>query len=336
MDDFDFLDDEILDDDIEDLDCVLDDDFLEKHFHLVPTSVIENFPFIEDDVDAITDYELFTKGFGYLDEKKADKSEIPTVPTKVSELENDSGYITKDVDDLTNYTKTSNLASVALSGDYDDLLDKPTIPTVPTNVSAFNNDAGYITKDVDDLDNYTKTSSLSSVATSGNYDDLTNKPTIPDVSNFITKDVNDLTYYTLSSSLSSVATSGNYNDLSNKPTIPTQTSQLENNSGFITSTTNSFNNNDFSNSWTTNGQCIGLKCGVVKMLNLSIRNGTDRVVMTLPTGLRPTSEVLAPAQAISSGNPSGYVDITTAGVVTLSSNMPTSGSGSVCINIIYY
>jgi len=37
------------------------------------------------------------------------------------------------------------------------------------------------------------------------------------------------------SSLSTVATSGLYSDLSGKPTIPTNTSQLTNNSGFITS-----------------------------------------------------------------------------------------------------
>lgn len=54
---------------------------------------------------------------------------------------------------------------------------------------------------------------------SGSYDDLTDKPTIPDVSNFITKDVNDLTYYTLSSNLATVATSGSYNDLTNKPDL---------------------------------------------------------------------------------------------------------------------
>ena len=36
-------------------------------------------------------------------------------------------------------------ATVATSGDYDDLSNKPTIPTVPTNVSAFTNDAGYLT-----------------------------------------------------------------------------------------------------------------------------------------------------------------------------------------------
>lgn len=39
----------------------------------------------------------------------------------------------------------SDLATVATTGDYTDLINKPTIPTVPTNVSAFTNDAGYIT-----------------------------------------------------------------------------------------------------------------------------------------------------------------------------------------------
>ena len=37
------------------------------------------------------------------------------------------------------------------------------------------------------------------------------------------------------SGLSTVATSGSYNDLSNKPTIPTKTSDLTNDSGFLTS-----------------------------------------------------------------------------------------------------
>ena len=38
-----------------------------------------------------------------------------------------------------------SLATVATSGSYNDLSNKPTIPTVPTNVSSFNNDAGYLT-----------------------------------------------------------------------------------------------------------------------------------------------------------------------------------------------
>lgn len=64
-----------------------------------------------------------------------------------------SDFITKDVNNLTYYTKTSNLSNVATSGDYNDLINKPTIPTVPTNVSAFNNDAGYLTQH-QDLSNY--------------------------------------------------------------------------------------------------------------------------------------------------------------------------------------
>ena len=39
------------------------------------------------------------------------------------------------------------LSTVATSGSYNDLTNKPEIPTVPTEVSAFNNDAGYITMD---------------------------------------------------------------------------------------------------------------------------------------------------------------------------------------------
>ena len=40
---------------------------------------------------------------------------------------------------------TADLATVAFSGSYSDLTGTPTIPTVPTNVSAFTNDAGYLT-----------------------------------------------------------------------------------------------------------------------------------------------------------------------------------------------
>lgn len=43
------------------------------------------------------------------------------------------------------------LSLVATSGLYNDLRNKPIIPTVPTNVSAFNNDAQYLTEN--DIDN---------------------------------------------------------------------------------------------------------------------------------------------------------------------------------------
>jgi len=74
-----------------------------------------------------------------------DLTNKPTIPSKTSDLTNDSGYIDNTVNNLANYTLSSNLSSVATSGSYNDLSNKPTIPTVPTNVSAFTNDAGYTT-----------------------------------------------------------------------------------------------------------------------------------------------------------------------------------------------
>lgn len=47
--------------------------------------------------------------------------------------------------DISGKANTADLATVATSGSYNDLTNKPTIPTVPTNVGAFTNDAGYIT-----------------------------------------------------------------------------------------------------------------------------------------------------------------------------------------------
>lgn len=51
-----------------------------------------------------------------------------SVPTATSDLNNDSGFITGAALDA--YTPTADLANVALSNDYDDLDNKPSIPTV--------------------------------------------------------------------------------------------------------------------------------------------------------------------------------------------------------------
>lgn len=70
---------------------------------------------------------------------KADKSEIPTVPTNISAFTNDAGYLVAA--DIAGKANSADLATVATSGDYNDLTNKP------TNVSAFTNDAEYIAKD---------------------------------------------------------------------------------------------------------------------------------------------------------------------------------------------
>lgn len=76
------------------------------------------------------------------------------IPTKTSELTNDSGYATQTWVENQGYSK--------FSGSYNDLNDKP------------------------DLSIYAQTSNLSKVATSGSYNDLTDKPTIPDTTNLVT------------------------------------------------------------------------------------------------------------------------------------------------------
>ena len=49
-------------------------------------------------------------------------------------MTNDSGFLTKH-QDLSSYAKTASLATVATTGSYNDLTNKPTIPTVGTIAS---------------------------------------------------------------------------------------------------------------------------------------------------------------------------------------------------------
>ena len=162
-----------------------------------------------------------------------------------------------DPDGGSNYsiTSTQQLLSVpyalyakdagnGFSGDYNDLINKPTIPTVPTNVSTFANDANYVTTSQLNAANYITAAQIPAQVNadwnattgvalilnkptlfSGNYNDLTNKPTLFDGN-----------YNSLSNrpNLAAVATSGNYNDLINKPSIPTAVGELTNNVGYIT------------------------------------------------------------------------------------------------------
>ena len=170
--------------------------------------------------DYITSSELITELGNYvtstdLAAELLNYAELDDIPTKTSDLTNDSGFITSSAltgyatetwvtnqgystfsgsyNDLTNKPDLSiyELAADAFSGDYNDLINKPTIPVVPTNISAFTNDSGYITSSAltgyateswvsTELLDYVELSDLATVATSGSYNDLTNKPTIPD------------------------------------------------------------------------------------------------------------------------------------------------------------
>ena len=151
-----------------------------------------------------------------------------------------------------------DLAPVATSGDYDDLNNKPTIPTDTCDLT---NNAGYITGitsgdvttalgyipyDASNPSGYT--SNVGTVTSVNNVNPVSGNVTIsiPTATSDLTNDSgfitlsaltpyatqtwvenkgyitsSALTPYALISSLATVATSGNYNDLTNKPTIPT-------------------------------------------------------------------------------------------------------------------
>ena len=113
-----------------------------------------------------TNLSQFTNDMNYV--TTLDVQEAAGIPTVVSAFINDAGYLTSyteqqvlsisnDTIYLTggsyvklpagfdgNYNSLTNKPEL-FSGNYNDLTNKPTIPTVPTNVGAFTNDAGYIT-----------------------------------------------------------------------------------------------------------------------------------------------------------------------------------------------
>ena len=144
----------------------------------------------------------------------------------------------------TNYsvTSTQQLLSVpyalyakdagnGFSGDYNDLTNTPTIPTVPTNVSSFNNDAGYLT-------DYTETDPQYN-AWNKDYNDLINKPAIPTVPSNVSAFTNDAGYLTGYTEIDPQfnAWDKDYNDLINKPTIPTvptNVSTFTNDANYVT------------------------------------------------------------------------------------------------------
>lgn len=154
----------------------------------------------------------------------AEKSDLPT---KTSDLTNDGA------DGTSTYVEADELATVATSGDYSDLINTPTIPTV--------NDATLtITQSGSTIGTFTANSSTdttiniaASSYSAGTGIDITNDTisvdnTVAMVSDLPTKtsdlanDGSDGTStYVEADELATVATSGAYSDLTGTPTIPT-------------------------------------------------------------------------------------------------------------------
>ena len=190
------------------------------------------------DIPSLSGYatQTWVQNQGYLKEHQslaeyALKTEIPIVPNKVSAFENDAGYLTshqslKDyatkswVQNQGYLTQHQDISGLATKLELQTVEDK--IPTIPTKVSAFENDVGYLTKH-QSLANYALKSELPK-----NVSDLTNDAKYITASGAPVQSVNGKTGTV-------VLNATDVQALPNTTVIPTTTSQLTNNSGYITS-----------------------------------------------------------------------------------------------------
>ena len=177
--------------------------------------------------------------------------EIPTVPTNLSSFTDDLGsspththsqYLTSETEPMFNSSVAKDITSnditnwnnkSTFSGNYNDLTNKPSIPS---QLSELSDDTTH--RVVTDSE---KTTWNSKSDFSGSYNDLTNKPTIPSALSDLT---DDTTHRVVSDTEKSTWNnksdfSGNYADLSN---TPTNVSSFTNDSGYITNTVDNLTN----------------------------------------------------------------------------------------------
>lgn len=137
---------------------------------------------------------------------KASQTDLSTLSgTVTAHTANTTIHVTAQ--DKTNWNNKSDF-----SGNYNDLTNKPTIPTVPTNVSDFTNDAGYITSSA--LDGYATTATTSAI------------------NNTLTGHTADTTIHVSAEQIAAWNAksdfSGSYNDLTNKLSAGTNITIVDN------------------------------------------------------------------------------------------------------------
>ncbi|MBO4488066.1 MAG: hypothetical protein J5741_00220, partial [Bacteroidales bacterium] len=146
------------------------------------------------------------------------------------------------------YALYANEAGNGFSGDYHDLTNTPTIPTIPTNVSAFTNDAGYITMDsIPEIPNVPN--DVSAFNNDAGYITMDSIPPIPSVPTNVSAFTNDAGYITMDSipeipNIPNVVSAFNndagyitMDSIPPIPSVPTNVSAFTNDAGYITSYT---------------------------------------------------------------------------------------------------
>lgn len=203
-----------------------------------------------------------------------------------------------------NYTGGSGASS------YNELNDKPSIENVTLSGNKSASDLGLV-----------KDSDLATVAKSGSYSDLSNKPSIPTKTSDLTNDSG----YVAGSSLATVATSGSYNDLSNKPSVPDDLNDLS----------------DVSLSSPTNGQVLKYNSTTQKFENQN-ESGGGGGSYTAGNGIDITNDVISTKQSVS-GDLAEIVDelpidggvkvltqtLTASSTTVTFTNIPTTGNNLI-------
>ena len=212
-----------------------------------------------------------------------DLSGTPTIPTQTSQLTNNSGYITSS-SIPTNNNQLTNGAGYTTYGN-PAILSNGSSPTLNSGISG------------------SEVRSLIGAGTSsfnGDYNSLSNKPTIPTNNTQLSNGAGYTTYGnpavlsngstpSLNSGISAAemrsligagtsSFNGDYNSLSNKPSIPTNNNQLSNGAGYVTSASIPTNNNQLTNGrgFTTYGNPAILSNGSTPSLNSGISGSEVR------------------------------------------------------------
>ncbi len=217
-----------------------------------------------------------------------------TVPTKVSQLENDNGYLTRETDPtVPNIVKTITANDINnWNNKQNQLISGSTIKTI-NNISLLGSgnisvgESEYTAGTGISIDNGVINNTLTS------YNDLSDLPSISTKTSDLVNDSN----FVQSDELANVAFSGSYLDLIDQPVIPQNTSDLVNDSNFAyTTVTNTFtadqeitgnlivtgnqNANKFSTSEIINGKWINDSILYRKTIAISLPNNTSTTINT--------------------------------------------------------
>lgn len=179
------------------------------------------------------------------------------LPTKTSDLTNDSGFITNQVNNLANYYDQTAINSMfnALS--------------VPTKTSELTNDSGFLTSipiasastlggvKIGNGINVASDGTISAAVASLDWANITNKPT--DVSYW----TNDAGYITSADLPTKTSDLINDSDFVTSADVPTKTSDLTNDSGFITNSVSNLVNYYKKSETYTQGEVNSLLSAIV-------------------------------------------------------------------------